>query len=76
MAAASQAASGEFDSRRLLQKKDTQKRVSFFLEIDLFVEMVRLSHAKLFFALGHARSYLSSLAYLAPKSVINAFLNG
>ncbi len=34
MAAASQAASGEFDSRRLLQTKTAPKRGCFCLEID------------------------------------------
>ena len=36
----------------------------------------RFALAKLFFAFGHAHTYLSAFAYLTPKSVINAFLNG
>ena len=67
MAAASQAASGEFDSRHLLQKQRAPLVGAFVFGTANAVEKVRLSRAKLFFALGHACSYLSSLAYLAPK---------
>ena len=67
MAAASQAVPGEFDSRHLLQKEKRTKGCVFSFATANAVKSIRLSHAKLFFALGHARSYLSSLAYLAPK---------
>ena len=74
MAAASQAVPGEFDSRHLLQNKRMRLLGCILLFWDgNAVEMVRLSRATLIYALGHARSYLSSLAYLVPKKRYQRF---
>lgn len=75
MAAASQAAPGEFDSRHLLQKREMHpwRCISLFGTANA-VKTVRLFRARaVYLALGHARSYLSSLAYLAPKKRYQRF---
>ena len=73
MAAASQAAPGEFDSRHLLQKDKRPLWGVFLFGTANAVENIRLSHAKLFFAFGHAHAYLSAFAYLAPKKHYQCF---
>ncbi len=73
MAAASQAVPGEFDSRHLLQKDKRPLWGVFLFGTANAVKIVRLSHAKLFFAFGHAHAYLSAFAYLAPKKRYQRF---
>ena len=65
MAAASQAVPGEFDSRHLLQGKETPvEGVSLLYTATLVFDS--RSRAKPFFALGRAHAYLSAFAHLAP----------
>ena len=77
MAAASQAAPGEFDSRHLLQKEERTAIGAFFFlerltppkEFDFLAQSCSLRSGTL--APTYRRSLISPL-----KSVINAFLNG
>ena len=75
MAAASQAVPGEFDSRHLLQKrKDVPCAAHLFsFAATDAAEIIRLSRARLSFALGHAHAYLSALAHLVPKKRYQRF---
>ena len=81
MAAASQAASGEFDSRRLLQKRQAPKKgACLFWNITILrresKEFDFLTQGAVYLALGHRSRSAYALTHLAPKRHYQCLFNG